>query len=132
MEFRGFQLLACTFISKQNENSVDPEQLAFQASQKPADLDLFLLFTKQNISGLNMARVNSEIIAFIIYKVMKYRKIFIRYNAYFKKAVFHSRENIKSCILQPWEYKLYLTSEIGCPLLSPLTSLSPLQNFKPL
>ena len=35
---------------------------------------------------------------FIIYKVMKYRKILIEYNAYFKKAVFHSRENIKSCI----------------------------------
>ena len=35
---------------------------------------------------------------FIIYKVMKYRKICIKYNAYFKKAVFHSRENIKSCI----------------------------------
>ena len=35
---------------------------------------------------------------FIIYKVMKYRKILIKYNAYFKKAVFHSRENIKSCI----------------------------------
>ena len=35
---------------------------------------------------------------FIIYKVMKYRKILIKYNAYFKKAVFHSRENIISCI----------------------------------
>ena len=35
---------------------------------------------------------------FIIYKEMKYRKILIKYNAYFKKAVFHSRENIKSCI----------------------------------
>ena len=34
----------------------------------------------------------------IIYKVMKYIKILIIYNAYFKKAVFHSRENIKSCI----------------------------------
>ena len=34
-------------------------------------------------------------ISFIIYKVMKYQKILIRYNAYFKKAVFHSRENIK-------------------------------------
>ena len=32
---------------------------------------------------------------FIIYKVMKYRKIFVKYNAYFKKAVFHSRENTK-------------------------------------
>ena len=30
---------------------------------------------------------------------MKYRKLLIKYNAYFKKAVFHSRENIKSCIL---------------------------------
>ena len=35
---------------------------------------------------------------FIIYKVMKYRKLCIKYNAYFKKAVFHSCENIKSCI----------------------------------
>ena len=35
-----------------------------------------------------------------IYKVMKYRKIWIKYNAYFKKAVFHSRENIKGCISQ--------------------------------
>ena len=40
----------------------------------------------------------SEITPFIIYKVMKYRKILIKYNAYLKKAVFHSRENIKSCI----------------------------------
>ena len=32
---------------------------------------------------------------FIIYKVMKYRKILSKYNAYFWKAVFHSRENIK-------------------------------------
>ena len=38
------------------------------------------------------------LIPFIINKVMKYRKILIKYNAYFKKAVFHSRENIKSCI----------------------------------
>ena len=36
--------------------------------------------------------------SFIIYKVMKYRKVLIKYNAYFKKAVFHSRKNIKSCI----------------------------------
>ena len=41
----------------------------------------------------------SEIMPFIIYKVIKYRKILIKYNAYFKKAVFHSRENIKSCII---------------------------------
>ena len=39
-----------------------------------------------------------EVYTFIICKVMKYRKILIKYNAYFKKAVFHSRENIKSCI----------------------------------
>ena len=31
-----------------------------------------------------------------IYKVMKYRKICIKYSTYFKKAVFHSRENIKA------------------------------------
>ena len=31
---------------------------------------------------------------------MKYRKLLIKYNAYFKKAVFHSHENIKSCIAQ--------------------------------
>ena len=30
--------------------------------------------------------------------IMKYRKILFKYNAYFKKVVFHSRENIKSCI----------------------------------
>ena len=29
---------------------------------------------------------------------MKYRKISIKYNAYLKKAVYHSRENIKSYI----------------------------------
>ena len=56
---------------------------------------------------------------FIIYKVMKYRKIFIKYNAYFKKAVFHSHENIKSYISQQWKYKLYFTSEFWCPLFSP-------------
>ena len=61
---------------------------------------------------------------------MKYRKICVKYNAYFKKAVFHSRENIKSCIFTAVKYKLYFTGEIGCPLLSPLTFLSPLQNFK--
>ena len=32
---------------------------------------------------------------------MKYRNIFIKYNAYFKKSLFHSRENIK---------KLYFTA----------------------
>ena len=37
-------------------------------------------------------------LGFIIYKVMKYRKILIKYNAYLKKAVFHSSEDIKSCI----------------------------------
>ena len=36
-------------------------------------------------------------VKFIIYKVMKYKKILIKYNAYLKKAVFYSRENIKSC-----------------------------------
>ena len=30
---------------------------------------------------------------------MKYRKILIKYNAYLKKAVYHSRENIKSCTI---------------------------------
>ena len=40
----------------------------------------------------------SVIAKFIINKVMKYRKILIKYNAYLKKAVFHNRENIKSCI----------------------------------
>ena len=34
---------------------------------------------------------------FIIYEQMKYRKTLIKQNAYFKKADFHSRENI-SCI----------------------------------
>ena len=59
------------------------------------------------------------IVYFIIYKVMKYRKILIKYNAYFKTAVFHSGENIKSCISQPLKYKLYFTGEIGFPLFSP-------------
>ena len=63
--------------------------------------------------------------SFILYKVMKYRKILTKYNAYFEKAVFHSRENIKSCISQPLKYKLYFMGEVGCHLLSPLTSLSP-------
>ena len=40
----------------------------------------------------------SVVCDFIIYKVMKYRKILINYNAYFKKAVFHSCENIKNWI----------------------------------
>ena len=43
---------------------------------------------------------------------MKYWKILIRYNAYFKIAVFNSRENIKCCISLQWRYKLYFTSEI--------------------
>ena len=32
-----------------------------------------------------------------IYKVMNYRKILNKYNAYFEKAAYHSHENI-SCI----------------------------------
>ena len=56
------------------------------------------------------------------------QEILIKYNAYFKKALFHSGE--KSYTSQPWKYKLYFTGEIGCPLVSPLTSLSLLQNFK--
>ena len=51
-----------------------------------ACLSVSTLFSKEGIE------------CFIIYKVMKYKKICIKYNAYFKKAVFHSRENMKSCI----------------------------------
>ena len=40
----------------------------------------------------------SRIYVFIIYKVMKYNEIVIKYNAYFKNAIFHSRENIRDCI----------------------------------
>ena len=47
---------------------------------------------------LNREKSLTSLTFFIIYKVMKYRKILIKYNAYFQKAVFHSRENIKSCI----------------------------------
>ena len=54
------------------------------------DIRLFLYLT--SMCFLNV---------FIIYKVMKYSKICIKYNAYFKKAVFHICENIKSCISQP-------------------------------
>ena len=48
--------------------------------------------------GFRFTSKTNVIVCFIIYKVMKYRKILIKYNAYFQKAVFHSRENIKSCI----------------------------------
>ena len=60
-----------------------------------------------NYSNLILTNINpkdkfdspqNDELTFIIYKVMKYIKILIIYNAYFKKAVFHSRENIKSCI----------------------------------
>ena len=50
---------------------------------------------------LNFISLNAHQKWFIIYKVIKYRKILIKYNAYLKNAVFHSRENIKSCISQP-------------------------------
>ena len=68
--------------------------------------------------------------SFIIYKVMKYRKILIKYNAYLKKMYFTVVKISKVVFSLQWKYKLYFTGEIGCPLLSPLTSLSPLQNFK--
>ena len=55
---------------------------------------LFLFHSKFN----KFSNTGARILDFIIYKVMKYRKILIKYNAYFQKAVFHSRENIKSCI----------------------------------
>ena len=45
---------------------------------------------------------------FIIYKVMKYRKIYIKYNAYLEKAVFHSCENInRGYLLFSGEYQIY-------------------------
>ena len=68
----------------------------------PIKKKLILFFAQYKISQFNVLSYDSvsriEISPFIIYKVMKYRKILIKYNAYFKKAVFHSRENIKSCI----------------------------------
>ena len=56
------------------------------------------VFKKFNNGMRKVIKHVFQIEDFIIYKVMKYRKILIKYNAYFKKAVFHSRENIKSCI----------------------------------
>ena len=41
---------------------------------------------------MNCGTVQSHYNA-LLYKVMKYRKILIKYNVYFKNAVFHSREN---------------------------------------
>ena len=58
----------------------------------PSILSLF----RNELNKFNKTR--TRMLDFILYKVMKYRKILIKYNAYFKKAVFHSRENIKSCI----------------------------------
>ena len=40
---------------------------------------------------------------FIVYKVIKYRKKIIKYNAYFKKTVFHSHENIKKAVFHSRE-----------------------------
>ena len=59
---------------------------------------MYLLTSVVNIIVAFYTMFVRYIYIFIIYKVMKYRKILIKYNAYFKKAVFHSRENIKSCI----------------------------------
>ena len=57
---------------------------------------------------------------FIIYKVVKYKKILLIYIVYFC-------ENIKSYIFTPQEctYKFW-----GLPLTLPLTYCSALQNFK--
>ena len=58
-----------------------------------------LIIAKKSLIMIEACLVDVSILFwFIIYKVMKYIKILIIYNAYFKKAVFHSRENIKSCI----------------------------------
>ena len=61
-------------------------------------VDHFITFCKEFNKFNNTI---AQILDLIIYKVMKYRKICIKYNVYFKEAVFHSRENIKSCISQP-------------------------------
>ena len=55
------------------------------------------LFLATQISGVVFYYIQSNEI----------KEILIEHNAYFKKAVFHSPENIKSCISQPWTYKLY-------------------------
>ena len=51
--------------------------------------------------------ISMRICAFIIYKVMKYRKILIKYNAYFKR----------SCISHSWKYKklyFHCSENISC------------------
>ena len=54
---------------------------------------------------------------YYIYKVMKYRKILIKYNAYFEEAVFHIRVNIKSRIShvkkQDFIFSLYRNRKLG-------------------
>ena len=62
----------------------------------------------------------------VIYKVMKYRKVLIKYNAYFlKKSCISQPENIKKKLyFTAVKIKLYFMGEIA------LTSVSPLQNFK--
>ena len=68
------------------------DKTAALSTQNTYFLNVLLSHLSYNVAS------GSGITPFIIYKVMKYRKILIKYNAYFKKAVFHSRENIKSCI----------------------------------
>ena len=75
--------------------------------------------------------LSGQILLFIIYKVMKYRKIKIKYNVYLKKKLYFTCENIKSCISHvKYKIQLLFTVIIGYPLLSLLTSLSPFQIFK--
>ena len=66
------------------------------------------MFVKWNKICSNQDSATSVNLLFIIYKVMKYRKIFIKNSAYFKKASFHSRENIKSCVSPELCHKPYL------------------------
>ena len=49
---------------------------------------------------------------------MKYRKRLIKYNSYFKKAVFHSPENIKAVFYSRENISYISMGETGCPLLS--------------
>ena len=39
-----------------------------------------------------------------------------------KSCISQPWKHKKGCISQPWKYKMYFTGELGCPLLSPLTS----------
>ena len=63
--------------------------------KQPCLLELMLYVLKTTTTTKVMS-VNRSF--YYIYKVMKNRKILIKYNAYFEEAVFHIRVNIKSRI----------------------------------